>query len=343
MSAKRMKSSCIFLTKIVISIILLWVLIHSAQIKMDLLISLFHQPFLLMQVISLFVLIIFFGSWRWQQLNSAQDIHLSYYKTWIATYLGGAFNNVMPGALGGDLVRLLYVFKKEPNKKSVAFLTLFSDRVMGFVAVCLTLTVVCITHIHTFTRQSNIYYLISICALFCISVISALLFCLWLSKQTYFIKVLHKIMHNKNWAKPILSFFHTLSLFSFKKKVLIKCIMVSVLIQLFIVSIIKLLSIIMGLPSTAFSHFVIAMGVAQVVNLLPITPGGIGVGEMAFANVLLILNPNVTAAYATVFFAYRIISVLTYLPGVICYIPKFIFTKQSDKTIEVSDAELDKT
>jgi uncharacterized membrane protein YbhN (UPF0104 family) len=60
----------------------------------------------------------------------------------------------------------------------------------------------------------------------------------------------------------------------------------------------------------------LALVIGQVANLVPLTPGGVGIGEAAFANVLLIINPGLTAAYATVFFALRLISTAAYLPGV---------------------------
>ena len=56
----------------------------------------------------------------------------------------------------------------------------------------------------------------------------------------------------------------------------------------------------------AFSfHFIpwndVVIGVTQIVNLIPIAPGGFGVGEAAFAKVLTLMNPGVLGFYATIF------------------------------------------
>ena len=54
------------------------------------------------------------------------------------------------------------------------------------------------------------------------------------------------------------------------------------------------------------------------VNALPLTPNGIGIGEAAFDQICHWLEPVPTsAAYSSIFFAYRIISTLTCLPGVV--------------------------
>src|SRR5579862_87593 len=92
------------ITKVLIAILLLWLLVHSALIKMDLFFTLIQQPVLFVAVILLFLLMIVIGASRWYVLNSAQDIHLGFYRSVFATYVGAAFNNILPSSVGGDVV-----------------------------------------------------------------------------------------------------------------------------------------------------------------------------------------------------------------------------------------------
>ncbi len=311
------------LAKIAISILLLWLLIHSAQIKMDLFATLIQQPILFFEVILLFLLMIVIGAWRWYILNSAQGIHLGFYKSVFATYVGAAFNNLLPSGVGGDVVRLSYVFKQAPQKKNEAVLTVFSDRVLGFLAIFITICFVGIANIHFISHQPRVFYLFLFCAAFCIGTLTIFILCIWLSNRIQLSAWLYKRLGNHSWSKPIISFFETLSIFRVEKMVVVKGLMISVVVQLLMTVAITMIANMMGLPAVAFSSYIIAMGITQIVNLIPLTPGGVGVGEIAFANILLILNPGANAAYATVLLAYRLISMLAYLPGVIGFIPKF--------------------
>lgn len=106
-----------FVIKSMLALAVLFFLIHKSQIKFELFTSVFQQPFLFFCCICLFLIIIALSAQRWHLLNSAQQINLGFWRTLTPTYIGVAFNNLLPGAIGGDLVRTYYLFKKEPDKK----------------------------------------------------------------------------------------------------------------------------------------------------------------------------------------------------------------------------------
>jgi uncharacterized protein (TIRG00374 family) len=309
--------------KILIAIVLLFLLTHTAQIKMELLATLIRQPLSFLSIILFFFMITLIGAWRWYVLNCAQVIPLGFYKSIIATYVGAAFNNLLPSGVGGDVVRLFYVFKIAPQKKSDALLALFSDRGFGFLAVFVTICVVGLVHARAVNNDPHIFYLFLVCSIFCLCVLSGFILCVWLTHRFQFSAWVEKYIGHRKWAAPIISFLKTLGLFRISISVFIKCLAISILNQTMLTITIMSIVAMMGLPLLSFTDFLIAMGITQIVNLIPLTPGGIGVGEMAFANILLVLNPGASGAYATAFFAYRLISMLAYLPGLIVFIPKF--------------------
>jgi len=324
------KKSFLLISKICISIALLFFLTHTAQIKFELFACIFRQPFFLISIICLFLLMIVLGAWRWHTLNSAQEIHLGFFNTIIPTYLGAAFNTLLPGAVSGDFVRLYYLIKKIPEKKSIALFTILVDRIMGFIGIFIIMCFIAISHIQVFSQQHELFYLLLICAIFCISMLLALAAFVMLPQRMGLTIWLAERFRHKNWVRAIVSFLETVRLYRINKIVITKCLLISVLIQILIVCVILMIAKIMALPPISFSDYAIALGITQIVSLIPITPGGVGVGEMVFANVLLLLNPTISAAFATIFLAYRLISILTYLPGIICYIPSFIFARQKN-------------
>jgi uncharacterized protein (TIRG00374 family) len=134
----------------------------------------------------------------------------------------------------------------------------------------------------------------------------------------------------------ILSFLAAVHIYQKNKMVIVECLAASLLVQMLVASATALIAKMLGFSSLAFSHYLLAVGITQIVNLIPLTPGGIGIGETAFAHILLLFNPSVHAAFATIFFVYRLISLLTYLPGALCYLPKILFFKKKNPLQEES-------
>lgn len=68
---------------------------------------------------------------RWWLLLRTQSIFINYWAAVRLHFLGLFYNNCIPGAVGGDLLRAWYV-TKHTDKKFHAVLSVFVDRVIGF-------------------------------------------------------------------------------------------------------------------------------------------------------------------------------------------------------------------
>lgn len=67
---------------------------------------------------------------RWWLLLRAQSVHIPVFAAVRLYFLGLFYNNVMPGAVGGDLLKAWYV-TKHTDKKVAGVLSVFADRVIG--------------------------------------------------------------------------------------------------------------------------------------------------------------------------------------------------------------------
>lgn len=68
---------------------------------------------------------------RWWLLLRTQSIFINFWAAVRLHFLGLFYNNFMPGAVGGDLLRAWYV-TKHTDRKFEAVLSVFVDRVIGF-------------------------------------------------------------------------------------------------------------------------------------------------------------------------------------------------------------------
>ena len=72
---------------------------------------------------------------RWQLLLRIQEIRLSWPKAGAIVVIGLFFNHFLPGGVGGDAMRLYFVFKLAPGKKVGATLSVAMDRLLGLLTL----------------------------------------------------------------------------------------------------------------------------------------------------------------------------------------------------------------
>ncbi|MDR3491498.1 MAG: lysylphosphatidylglycerol synthase transmembrane domain-containing protein [Gammaproteobacteria bacterium] len=326
------KKNSLTLVKFIFAGMILSLLVRSSQINFDLFVNILHNPFFLVKLTGILVVIVLFGTWRWSLLNNAQNITLGFKASIIPSYIGAAFNTLLPGAVGGDAIRCYYVFKLFPDRKSTILLTIFFDRILGLMGIITTLCVIALTHIAFLSQQKELFYLLSMTVFLCVGMFATFMAVMIFPQRFGLHFWLQKKFPDNKLVQFVVKYLDTFVNYRIPRIVLLKCLASSVMIQVLIATTLMLIAQMMDVPSIPFSHYAIAVGITLLVNLIPVTPGGIGVGEMAFAKILLLLNPSTTFAYATIYLCYRMLTILIYLPAVIFYLPgfKLLRTKSHD-------------
>lgn len=328
MEVTQSQKKKILLFKICLSVFIFWFLIHNSQLKFGLFGTLYDYPIRTCIIVLLCYLMVIFHAWRWYRLNVVQNIDLSFLKTILPTYLGIAFNTVLPGSVGGDFVRLYYVLNKFPTQKSQAVIAILVDRIVGLLGIFIIACLMTPFYLKIIKPDSALYYIL----IGCIGIFAAAM--LFVVFSWFLLSLLHKF----KWMTKFVSILEAIRVYRNSKKVVLETLMVSAATQVLLLIVVLMLNNMMDLPSISIFDFMLALVVAQVANLVPLTPGGVGIGEAAFANVLLILNPEVNAAYATIFFALRLISTAAYLPGVFIGIYGFHFFDKFKSRKEVAES-----
>ncbi len=104
------------------------------------------KQFMQSNIVWLVVACFFFGitfllaSIRWRLLLRVQDIFLPLKVVAALTLIGQFFNSFLLGSTGGDVVKILYISRYSPARKTHATMTVIMDRAIGlFVLVCIAL------------------------------------------------------------------------------------------------------------------------------------------------------------------------------------------------------------
>ena len=72
---------------------------------------------------------------RWQLLLRVQGVTIGWGRLVALVLIGVFFNLFMPGGTGGDVVRIFYLLKEVPGKKTAALLTVLMDRLVGMLGL----------------------------------------------------------------------------------------------------------------------------------------------------------------------------------------------------------------
>ncbi|MBN2212578.1 MAG: flippase-like domain-containing protein [Sedimentisphaerales bacterium] len=75
---------------------------------------------------------------RWRLLLTVHQVHISVGKSIQLTFLGVFYNNFMPGAVGGDILKAWYIGQHcSKGRRLEAAVTVFVDRVVGLMSIAL--------------------------------------------------------------------------------------------------------------------------------------------------------------------------------------------------------------
>lgn len=306
--------------------VILYYLYNSNLLDFALISEIANNTNFIIQIISIIFITMLLGNLKWFVLLRSQKINISFVDSFYLYYIGYTFNYFLPGGIAGDALKIGYITKRG-QKRSVAALSIIIDRSVGLFAMLLVvifflpslstkinkLKWIIIEHSELITP-----YFILISAI--VASLTALVFYFINHKKTYK-KITSFLKKRKNGLHKFL-FKITIAIFSYRKSrsVLFLNIIIAIIIQVIIAVCLLLIgNKILNNDISLFSYNLASI-ITQIVSVVPISPGGIGVGEIIFAKTLYYLNDRTLLGYASVYFAFRMLSIFCCIPGIILFI-----------------------
>jgi glycosyltransferase 2 family protein len=259
---------------------------------------------------------------RWWLLLRAQAIRISVLTTVRLFFLGLFYNNVMPGAVGGDLLKAWYV-AKHTDKRLEGVLSVVVDRVVGLLGLVLMAVVTCMLLVPGgvvslekameagtpawLTRYRGTILVVGLV------VPAALVFA---AARPYGRAVLKKLV-GRAWdrsVEPVRRIVRAIVLYCAKPLTLSLAMMLTVLAQAAIIVAFWLLGRNLGMEAGLKYYFVV-FPVMWVVAALPISIAGLGVMEGGIRWLFEFLTGAVAAEAVVLALCQRFIWVLASLPG----------------------------
>ena len=284
-------------------------------------------------ILLIFFTAIFVHNFGWWLLLKAQKYNITYLKSLLIYTAGTFFNIIMPGGIGGDAARCMYLYMfVKSNEKTSALFTVIISRIIGFhalLSLCLFIGFFYYEKIISSDSLSIIYLIIL--TIFLLSILLLIFYIIFHKKILFFFLNLKNNKENL-FTKSIFLLIESLN--SYKKK--INYIFFSWLISLFshtiFLSTFYFMSIQLNINFLGFFENTVVGGLSYISNSIPITPGGIGIGESTYNYFykLFLSGPEfANIAFGSIFFlSYR---VLYSFICILCGLSFILIGKPKDK------------
>lgn len=310
------KDSVLTLVKLGFAFGLVYWMWDSGRIDFLKITDILNDGFLLSLTIGVWLLTQGVGSIRWIILLHALGYKLKPLRAFQLHMTGLFFNTAMPGAVGGDLIKATYVILDNKNLgKSPAMTSILMDRILGLYGL-FTIGAVVILMNYDMVLQTPALQPV---ALFVLSLVLGTGVFLYLISKNYkgadpFLKILEKGFPGSRIASRI---YKTLRLFQNNQKDLFFAWVMSMIIQGALMGYFCILTRALLPEAVDLTAIAMIFPIGILVTALPVAPGGLGVGHVAFEKLFAIVGSD---GGATIFNAYILSTLCLNLLGIFGYI-----------------------
>jgi len=266
---------------------------------------LLHAPAALAAALLLYTIAGMISFQRWHVLLHAVKVEARGWRVQKLAFIGLFFSNIIPGMTGGDLVKAVMVARDHPEQRPAAVLSVIVDRVIGLLGLALVASAALLFQHGRFPGMATKLNLILLAI-----VVGSLVM---LSKRMRRLFLLDRLLNALPFAGILKKLDQAALLYRSRPLALTYAIVVSLAVHGMILTAIAVLGRAIGIDIPWLDFYTLAP-LALIAQSLPITPGGIGIGEFAFMGLFSMAGVPAPAAFA-LSFSYRAVQFVVSLVG----------------------------
>jgi uncharacterized membrane protein YbhN (UPF0104 family) len=313
------------LLKLLVALVVIGALFYFDMIRLGAVLALLARPRLVLVTLVVLLATVPLSAWRWQILLAAAGVRIAVRQAYHLCAIGMFTGVLLPGIVGGDAVRFFYLNAAVPQHRVVIALSLIADRLLGLIGL-IAVTAVAVGIDWPIVQASPA--LLSIAVVVVVGSIAAV---------AAAALALHMIrrLHRAGWLDRLRSRWPTgLPLRVLEAMLLywrlpvsvIAAVALSILIQALSVAAVVVVASEMRLDGLLGpSEYALAASLSLLANAVPLSPGGLGVGEAAFDQLCHWVAQSSQAGFGSAFFAFRGLSLLAAVivaPSFLIYRPE---------------------
>jgi uncharacterized protein (TIRG00374 family) len=269
------KKVALFFLKYVVGISLIVWMVATGKVDLSVLTRL--PADLLVEASILTLVLTVLGAVRVRYILQKQAIHTGVWQCFLYNCAGILYSAFLPGGISGDAVRGYLFMKAVPNHRLAILGAMVLDRVLGLVSmVFLGFVAACYMAITvTFIRP----YLLGFGAIF-FSLIGGVALLHFIGARHTHQETAAEGFVEKIWSK-VTRIIASLRIHDYPARVLFFVVLQSMVIHLLAVALIYICSV-YAKSGLDFLRVFVATPIGLLVNAIPLSPGGLGIGENAF-------------------------------------------------------------
>ncbi len=277
-SQKSMRHIAITGLRLAAGIAILVYLANSGIISFGALSKLIVAWPITLAAIGVFLVDIFLMALRTSWLFRPLGMKLTVLRSMQLTLVSIFFSTFLPGAGGGDLVKLYYATKENTGRRTEVATVLMFDRAIGFFAMLILPFFFVPMFLPLIQAVPMLRHILILIAYISGGLLAVFLLCAF--NQNIFNLLARESVVLPRWRKLACRVLETIGTYRRSPGTLLGALVLSLLANLSVIAI--TVFAVLALDSAALSSkMCLVIPIAHVVNGLPLTPGGLGVGETA--------------------------------------------------------------
>jgi len=274
-----LRKTALLLLRVAIGIAILVYLAKSGQINLSSLIRLSHAWPITLIALGFLLLDILMMSIRASLLFRSARLFLSLGSSFQLNLIGFLFSTFLPGAAGGDMAKLLYATKQNHGRRAEVATVLIVDRFVGLFSLVLLPILFAPFFLDLLRSLSVLRRLLYLDALLAgLMVVSVALVTFSAFTRSWIARSLGTWPKMKDLAVRVLD---AMAVQGKNQSTLFFAFLLSLLANLALI-IVTALALYAINPMSFSTRLALVAPIGHLVNSLPLTPGGIGLGETAF-------------------------------------------------------------
>ncbi|MBN1942363.1 MAG: flippase-like domain-containing protein [Phycisphaerae bacterium] len=275
--------------------------------------------------------------YRFWYILRVQNIQIGLWEITRLTFLGQFFNMVVPGTVGGDLVKAWYV-SRHTHKTAAVIMAIFVDRLVGLLELVLMAGVM-LAIVLSFGIESFEHMRMSLVTTLAVAAVTAGLMLPFFFPSLRRLPGLQWIFRRLSVMHHIKAAGRSIRIFRRRPRYVFWALVITLVGQSLFLGGIAMIGLALGLRVPVYLYFVY-LPLIYILGAIPITPGGVGWVENLYVE---FFNSGAAALSAIVALAMlaRLLPVLWGLPGLVVAItgPKLPKADQMQAQLDQAEAE----
>ena len=254
--------------------------------------------------------------WRWSMLLAIQGQAVPFWRLWQITFASYFIGTTTFGTLGTDALRLYYIGHERPGSVGQAYLSIAVDRLLGLLGLVLVGLAFFALNYDVIRLHWELMGFVIVSAVVGTGILAVAF--AFVAFERYIAPVVHKFRPLQRTSLHINLLVRS---YSQSLPTLGLCLAISVVAQVVTLSSLLILTYALFNAAIPWPHLGMAGVMATIANQVPITPGGLALGEGTYAYLCWLLDPGgAHNDYGTVVFLQRLAALAATFPGLYTYL-----------------------